>query len=94
MYIFKLIRSDSATEEEFMSAVHCAVVCIESQFDGDDVVISTNDGDIIVASDVLGRPIGMTLQECKSKLVGCFCDSAGQLYPEFERVIPRLDSPN
>lgn len=94
MYIFKVIKSKSSTEEEFMSALQCAISCIESQFDGDDVVISNNYGDVIVENKVPENSIEISLQECKRKLKDCFCDSEGRIYPEFERVIPPKDSPN
>lgn len=92
MYIFKVIRSETSTKEEFMSAFQCAISCIESQFDGDDVIVSTNGFDVIIENKIPENKIKISLQECKSKLKGCFCDSEFRLYPEFEGVIPPKDT--
>ena len=85
MYTYKVHKNNEVSIEDFTSAVNCAKECIESVlYDFGAVITVTGDTIIIAIDDV-------TEMECKEKIKGCFCDSAGNVYPEFLRVEPLLN---
>lgn len=87
--MFKVtFHKDSDTiEEEFISAISCAKTCIESVL-YDDNPIAIISGNII---SVKVSDSNITIQQFKEKVRGCFCDSFGNIYPEFLRI--NIDQP-
>jgi hypothetical protein len=80
MFTFKVHKTNETTHEDFASALSCARSSIENVlFDHCAIVTVTKDMIKIDAE-------GLTAQECKSKIKGCFCDSAGLMYPEFRCI--------
>jgi hypothetical protein len=89
MYSFKTIKSTSSTEEEFQSAINCAVTCIESVLDNDSIKVEASGNIITISSSDSEIQLEMTASECKDKIKGCFCNKSGQLYPEFSKIEPQ-----
>lgn len=75
-------KNDEVSSESFTSAANCAKDCIESVLYDFGAVITVTDDLITITTD------DITEKECKEKIQGCFCDSAGNVYPEFLRVEP------
>lgn len=86
MYSFKALKSHSSTEEEFQSAIDCAVTCIESTLDNDAIKVTAFGNTISISSFDPEHHIEITATECKEKIKGCFCSSSGQLYSEFSKI--------
>jgi hypothetical protein len=80
MFIYKVHKDDEASIEDFTSAVNCAKECIENVLYDLSAVITVTDDLITITTD------DITKKECKDKIQGCFCDNAGNVYPEFLRV--------
>ena len=80
MFKFKVNRSPDTTKDEFLRAIACAKTSIESVLYETSATVELVD-DIIEITEA-----NMTLQECKDQLSGCFCDSSGNPYPEFQSV--------
>jgi len=80
MHIYKVHKDDEVSIEDFTSAVNCAKECIESVLYDLGAVVTVSDDLITITTD------DITEKECKEKIQGCFCDSAGNVYPEFIRV--------
>ena len=80
MYSFRVHKAYGATQEDFASAFSCARASVESVlYDCGAIVTEANYLITINAEE-------LTAQECKVKIAGCFCDSAGSIYPEFRHV--------
>lgn len=88
MYYFKVIKSQSSSAEEFENALYCARSSIESMLDNELIAVEKIDDSIVISSIDGKELISITFLECKDKIKGCFCNSAGTLYPEFNNIIP------
>lgn len=77
---FNIHKSPDTTDEDFLSALACAKTCIENVLYESNPIVTMSDGIIVV--DV----VDLTVQQCKEKLKGCFCDYHGCIYPEFKHV--------
>ena len=80
MLVITIHKSDEGTNEEFSSAINCAKESIESVLWELDPTVTVNDRTISIVVS------GITANECKEKIDGCFRDSAKDLYPEFLRI--------
>lgn len=89
MFSFKVIKSNSSIEEEFQNAINCAITCIESILDNEAIKIEASSNIISISPIDPGYQIEITASECKDKIKGCFCNSLGQLYPEFSKIEPQ-----
>ena len=89
MYIFKIIKSDDSSIEEFESAVYCARGCVESVLDNEKLSVKVIDNQIVIEVSDDNEVIGMTFSECKEKVKGCFGDASGKTYPEFIKIVPQ-----
>ncbi len=82
MYIYKVLKNNDVSIDDFTSAINCARECIESVLYDFDAVVTVTDDLLTITTDEISE------KECKEKIQGCFCDSAGNVYPEFLRVEP------
>lgn len=80
MFIFRVHKRDETTREDFASALSCARECAESVLH-DYGAIVTEENDLLTVNAE-----GLSEQECKVRIAGCFCDSAGSMYPEFQWI--------
>ena len=88
MFTFDLKKSSDSSDDQFLSALSCARDSIESVLDNDALSITVEGHTVVIQSQDPEQPIGMTLANCRDKIKGCFCDSSGNLYPEFTKVVP------
>ena len=70
MYSFKVIKSSSATEEEFQTAINCAVSCIESVLDNGAIKVAASGNTISISTFDPDQHIEITGTECKDKIKG------------------------
>jgi hypothetical protein len=80
MFIFRIYKSDEATLEDFANALSCARASVESVLYDHGALVTESSSILIVNVE------GLTAQECKERIAGCFCDSAGSMYPEFHLI--------
>jgi hypothetical protein len=80
MFTFKIYKTDGTVDEVFASALSCARASIESVL-YDRGAMVTEENDLIKVSAE-----GLTAEECKDIVAGCFCDDAGLMYPEFHLI--------
>jgi hypothetical protein len=83
MYTFRIHKSDGTTLEDFSSALSCARASIESVLYDHGAIVTEEDNLITINAE------GLTAQECKERIAGCFCDKTGSMYPEFRVVEPQ-----
>jgi hypothetical protein len=87
MYKFIFLKSEDSTQIEFEGALICARDSISSTLAEDfwDAKIHENS---ITISAVATESASASLDflDIKQKILGCFCDDAGRLYPEFSRI--------
>lgn len=80
MFTLRIRPSSEFTNEEFLNAVDCARICIESVlYDFGSTVATENDRILIKAN-------GITKDEIMQKIKGCFCNNIGIIYAEFLHV--------
>ena len=87
MYVCKIIKSSTSTDEEFLSAVACAASCIGSRFEDEGWSVISNNDKIFISSGDVGESTNISLEELKREVKGCFCDSKMRAYSEFGRII-------
>jgi hypothetical protein len=83
-YKYELIKSNEVTTEEFESAFNCAITSIESVLYEQNVKIESEIPYILITQDNEGE--SFSLPKCKELLKGCFTDSSGNIYDEFQII--------
>lgn len=80
VFIFKVHKNINASTEEFTNGLSTAKTCIESVLYDDEAKISISED--LITIDIENA----TAQELKNKIKGCFCDSLGDIYFEYQRI--------
>ena len=83
MFTFRVYRTEGTAQEDFARALSCARASIES-------VLYDHGASVTEANDLITIDAeGLTAQECKERIAGCFCDNTGSMYPEFHLIEPQ-----
>jgi hypothetical protein len=80
MNVLRIYAADGTAPEDFTSAVSCARTCIESVLHDHGARVTSANGLITISAE------GLTAQEFKEKIAGCFFDESGSIYPEFHHI--------
>ena len=84
IYKYELIKSSEVTTQEFESAFYCAITSIESVLYDQSVNIETDIPYILITQDDVRN--SLSVPKFKDLLKGCFTDSNGNLYDEFQII--------
>lgn len=87
MFRFIVTKSPDVSNETFESALNCAKTSIESVIDNEKLIVRVIDNSIIVSKKNALDASSWDI-EYKSLLKASFCDSYGNIYPEFISVLP------
>lgn len=87
VYKYRPVKPPELSEENFLNAINCARACIESILDNEQLAVEVVAGVITIRPTDSEGSIGMTPNQCRAKIKSCFCDSAGNIYPEFVRIV-------
>lgn len=79
MLSVKVNVADGIEQEQFESAMNCALTCIRS-------VLYPNSEIELEGNTITVKNSNLIIAQLKEKIAGCFCDDGGNLYPEFSKI--------
>lgn len=88
-YIFKVVKSENSSADEFVDALNCSRECIESVLDDENLLVEVSENTITISSIDQNKITNPSSSNCKAIIKGCFCDGNGYLYPEFSAIEPQ-----
>jgi hypothetical protein len=80
MFTFRVHKAFETTQEDFASALSCARVSVASVLYDHGAIVTEADDLIKISVE------GLTAEDCTVKIRGCFRDSTGSMYPEFQLI--------